>query len=165
MTHYSYYQSPIGLLKLTFDHSALCRIEITNENVQCRPVPGPIPQYINTVHKWLDSYFAGTPEDSSSISLKLDGTPFQRTVWRHLQDIPYGQYTTYGQIAKTIAKELGVPKMSAQAVGQAVGKNPLLILIPCHRVLGSNQKLTGFSAGIEVKKQLLDHEIIPYADR
>ena len=106
----------------------------------------------DSVIRWLDAYFAGKPMPVD-LPLSPAGTDFQRRVWDILLTIPYGETTTYG----AIAKQLGAP-MSAQAVGQAVGKNPLAIIIPCHRVVGANGQLTGYAWGIERKQWLLRHE-------
>ena len=86
------------------------------------------------------------------------GTPFQILVWKILQKIPYGKTVTYGEIAKEIAKQKGMPRMSAQAVGGAVGHNAISIIIPCHRVVGSNGSLTGYAGGLQKKIKLLTHE-------
>ena len=103
---------------------------------------------------WLAIYFAGRcPNFSPEITFK--GTAFQERVWNELQKIPYGQTTTYGEIAKRLAAEQGQRHMSAQAVGRAVGHNPIAIIIPCHRVIGSGGKLTGYSGGLERKEKLL----------
>ena len=90
--------------------------------------------------------------------LHMSGTPFQMAVWETLREIPYGQTTTYGAIARKIARQRGLSKMSAQAVGQAVGRNELSILVPCHRVVGTNGSLTGYAGGIDKKIQLLQLE-------
>ncbi len=102
---------------------------------------------------WLERYFAGQRPEPEELPLAPQGTPFQQQVWKLLLDIPYGEFRTYGQLAK----HFDAP-MSAQAIGQAVGRNPIGILIPCHRILGAGGKLTGYSAGLEVKRWLLHHE-------
>lgn len=107
--------------------------------------------------KWLAEYFAGR-EPKVSVPLKLQGSEFQMQVWRLLQDIPYGRLVTYGDIAKKIAAQKGVARMSAQAVGGAVGRNPLCILIPCHRVIGADGSLTGYAGGMWRKVRLLQLE-------
>ena len=109
------------------------------------------------VETWLESYFSGK-QTPIKISLQPKGTIFQERVWQLLQEIPYGETMTYGEIAQRIAKEKGVATYSAQAVGQAVGKNPISILIPCHRVLGKNGTLTGYAGGVHRKEQLLHLE-------
>ena len=109
------------------------------------------------VETWLESYFSGK-QTPISFPLKPKGTIFQERVWQLLQEIPYGETMTYGEIAQRIAKEKCVATYSAQAVGQAVGKNPISILIPCHRVLGKNGALTGYAGGVHRKEQLLKLE-------
>jgi len=111
-------------------------------------------QIFGQVETWLESYFSGE-QTPIKISLQPKGTMFQERVWKILQEIPYGETMTYGEIAQRIAKEKGVETYSAQAVGQAVGKNPISILIPCHRVLGKNGALTGYVGGVHRKEQLL----------
>lgn len=107
--------------------------------------------------RWLDIYFSGQQPDFMP-PLHMSGTPFQMAVWETLREIPYGQTTTYGAIARKIARQRGLSKMSAQAVGQAVGRNELSILVPCHRVVGTNGSLTGYAGGIDKKIQLLQLE-------
>ncbi len=106
---------------------------------------------------WLDIYFSGKNPDFTP-KLKLEGSDFQLTVWNILKEIPYGQTTTYGKIAQKIALQKEINKVSAQAVGGAVGRNPISIIIPCHRVIGHNGNLTGYAGGLEIKKLLLDNE-------
>lgn len=105
---------------------------------------------------WLDQYFNGK-KPFITPPIQLEGTEFRKSVWSILQTIPYGNTTTYGDIGKQIAQQQG-KKYSAQAVGGAVGHNPISIIIPCHRVIGSNGKLTGYAGGIERKKYMLDLE-------
>lgn len=107
---------------------------------------------------WLDRYFRGENPEISELSLAPIGNDFRQRVWQILCEIPYGEVITYGDIAKIIAKENGNGRMSAQAVGGAVGHNPISIIIPCHRVVGSNGSLTGYAGGIETKIKLLKHE-------
>lgn len=157
---YDTYSSPIGILKIISENGQLIGIESTKETNRSYAIEQSTVSIL--VKNWLDQYFQGNIHSSSDIPVKLIGTEFQQYVWNILQSIPFGQTLTYGQIAQKTAKHFGSDKMSAQAIGQAVSKNPILILIPCHRVIGANQKITGFSAGIELKKWLLDHEKIPY---
>lgn len=107
--------------------------------------------------KWLDVYFSGE-EPQFSVPLHLIGTPFQTEVWQILRIIPYGNTITYGEIAKLLAIRRCMPHMSAQAVGGAVGRNPVSVIVPCHRVLGANKNLTGYAGGLEIKKALLTLE-------
>lgn len=106
---------------------------------------------------WLDQYFNGK-KPTIYPPMELDGTPFRKSVWTILETIPYGKTTTYGAIGKQLAEAARKFKMSAQAVGGAVGHNPISIIIPCHRVIGSDGKLTGYAGGIERKKYMLDLE-------
>lgn len=109
--------------------------------------------------QWLQIYFSGKEPDFS-VPLHFSGTDFQKEVWKLLCDIPYGQTTTYGEIARRLALQKELPHMSAQAVGGAVGHNKISVLVPCHRVLGSNGSLTGYAGGLEKKKYLLELEHI-----
>ena len=106
---------------------------------------------------WLDRYFSGQRPDPHELPLNPGGTAFQHRVWKILADIPYGQTVTYGDIARQMEAESG-KKMSAQAVGGAVGHNPLCVIVPCHRVVGTKGNLTGFGGGIDTKVKLLEHE-------
>lgn len=115
-----------------------------------------IPVFVATV-RWLDIYFSGKAPDFTP-PIKMETTSFRKAVWEILLEIPFGQTMTYGEIAGKIAKQKGLPKMSAQAVGGAVGHNAISLIIPCHRVVGTNGSLTGYSGGIEKKAQLLTLE-------
>lgn len=113
----------------------------------------------NQTEQWLQIYFSGKEPDFS-VPLHFSGTDFQKEVWKLLCTIPYGQTAAYGEIACRLALQKGLPHMSAQAVGGAVGHNKISILVPCHRVLGSNGSLTGYAGGLERKKYLLELEHI-----
>ena len=106
---------------------------------------------------WLNQYFNGK-KPFITPPIQLEGTEFRKSVWSILQTIPYGDTTTYGDIGNQIAQEQGKEKFSAQAVGGALGHNPISIIVPCHRVIGSNGQLTGYAGGIERKKYMLDLE-------
>lgn len=108
--------------------------------------------------RWLDRYFTGEKPDISELPLAPIGGVFRQGVWRILCEIPYGEVMTYGDIAKKMAVRMGKESMSSQAVGGAVGHNPISIIIPCHRVVGSNGSLTGFAGGIQTKIKLLELE-------
>lgn len=114
------------------------------------------PEYpvFSLLRSWLAEYFAGKCPQAA-VPLKPHGTPFQRGVWNILLHIPYGQLTTYGHIAAKMAAARNLATMSAQAVGGAVGHNPISVLIPCHRVVGSSGKLTGYAGGLDKKEALL----------
>ena len=103
---------------------------------------------------WLDIYFSGKEPDFMP-PIHLTGSPFRLSVWKLLQQIPYGKTMTYGELARRIAGQRGISHMSAQAVGGAVGHNPISIIVPCHRVVGSDGSLTGYAGGVERKEQLL----------
>ena len=107
---------------------------------------------------WLDRYFKGEKPLIDEIDLAPIGSDFAKIVWKLLCEIPYGEVTTYGEISKKVAKIMNKNKMSAQAVGGAVGHNPISIIIPCHRVIGTNGSLTGYAGGIDKKIFLLKHE-------
>lgn len=109
-------------------------------------------EIFQATRRWLDSYFQGENPDLAHLSLAPQGTPFQKRVWAALAGIPYGTTVTYGQLAKELNCK------SAQAIGSAVGKNPLSILVPCHRVLGAKGQLTGYAGGLERKQALLELE-------
>lgn len=104
--------------------------------------------------EWLDCYFSGKKPDFTP-ALQLNDTPFRIAIWKILQQIPYGEAVTYKDIAQEIARQKGISSMSAQAIGGAVGHNPISIIIPCHRVIGSNGNLTGYAGGLDRKINLL----------
>lgn len=157
------YTSPIGTITLESDGTALTglwiegqRTDIPNDTKHAQEEP-PTDPILMQACKWLDIYFTGK-EPPFMPPVKLNGTPFQLAVWHILQNIPYGTTITYGDIAKEIAAQTGKAKMSAQAVGGAVGSNPVSIIVPCHRVMGANGRLTGYQGGIPLKTALLKLE-------
>ena len=115
---------------------------------------GEILPVFEETKKWLDIYFDGKEPDFTP-RLHLQGSPFRIEVWEILLKIPYGKTTTYKEIAERVAAQRGIPSMSAQAVGGAVGHNPISIIVPCHRILGTDGSLTGYAGGVEKKKSLL----------
>ena len=153
MTVYSCYDSPVGLLRLESDGQNLTGLYYTSES---KYSDTDLPLF-QSVREWLDAYFRGEPYEPD-FPIQLSGTPFQQQVWLILRTIPYGQTRTYGDIAREIAGMTGKTRMSSQAVGQAVGRNPVSIIIPCHRVIGSGGRLTGYAGGLERKEWLLRHE-------
>lgn len=116
---------------------------------------GDAPEIFGRTKDWLERYFAGKRPSAMELPLAPPGSAFQKEVWKRLCEIPYGSVTTYGALAKEMAAFLGRSSMSAQAVGGAVGHNPISIIIPCHRVVGSDGSLTGYAGGIEKKRRLL----------
>lgn len=155
----THYNSPLGditLLGTERGLSGLCfpmmSMPIANASSQ-----GKKPQPLREAEEWLDRYFLG--EIPTFIpTIDIHGTPFQRLVWSKLQNIPYGSTITYGEVAKEVADSLGVKRMSAQAIGRAVGANPVPILLPCHRVIGCGERLVGYAGGVNLKRFLLDWE-------
>lgn len=107
--------------------------------------------------RWLDGYFSGNAPDFTP-SIEIIGTPFMRSVLEAVLNIPYGSTKTYGEIAEEIAAKEGIPHMSAQAVGGALAHNPILLIVPCHRVVGKDGSLTGYAGGIERKQKLIEME-------
>ena len=153
--------SPLGEVRLRSDGESLTGLWFVGQVNDAKAISdleikNDLPIF-GQVESWLESYFSGK-QTSITIPLQPKGTSFQQRVWQILQEIPYGETMTYGEIAQRIAKEKGVATYSAQAVGQAVGKNPISILIPCHRVLGKNGTLTGYAGGVHRKEQLLKLE-------
>lgn len=112
---------------------------------------------------WLDRYFSNKKPKIEELSLAPSGNEFRQSVWKILCSIPYGEVITYKDIASDIARQRGLAKMSAQAIGGAVGHNPISIIIPCHRVVGTNGSLTGYAGGIDTKIKLLKHENVDIA--
>ena len=151
-------QTPLGEVRLRSDGKSLTGLwfvgQVNDVKNNCDiEIKDDLPIFVQ-VESWLESYFSGK-QTPIKIPLQPKGTSFQERVWKILQEIPYGETMTYGDIAQRIAKEKGIATYSAQAVGQAVGKNPISILIPCHRVLGKNGALTGYAGGVHRKEQLL----------
>ena len=152
--HYvAYYNSPLGTITMAADEKWLIGLWFEG-------------QMIRQTRRWLDLYFAGQPTDFTP-PLHLTGSDFQLAVWHELLTIAAGQTATYRQIAMSIARRKGVRSMSAQAVGNAVGRNPISIIIPCHRILGTDGSLRGYAGGLERKEWLLRHEgiALPLAPR
>ena len=154
-------QTPLGEVRLRSDEKSLTGLwfvgQVNDAKNNCDiEIKDDLPIFVQ-VETWLESYFSGT-QTPITFPLQPKGTIFQEEVWKILQEIPYGETMTYGEIAQRIAKEKGVATYSGQAVGQAVGKNPISILIPCHRVLGKNGALTGYAGGVHRKEQLLKLE-------
>lgn len=159
MTYTYKIKTKLGTITLASDGTNLTGLWLDTQkpNIKKDAVNKQLPIFIET-EKWLEEYFnQKTPK--SNPPLKLEGTNFQKDVWEILKQIPYGKTTTYGDIAKTLEKKYQ-RKMSAQAVGRAVGKNPISIIVPCHRVVGSNGNLTGYAGGIDKKIKLLQIEQI-----
>ena len=161
MKYISYYNSPLGKILLASDEIGLFGAWFENQKYYADiDLSDAISEENDTLikaKKWLDNYFQKQP-NNIDVPLHIIGTEFQKEVWKILLTIPYGKTTTYGKLAKEIAENRGIEKMSSRAVGHAVGRNHLSIFIPCHRVVGSNNKLTGYASGIERKEYLLNLE-------
>ena len=154
-------QTPLGEVRLRSDGESLTGLWFVGQVNDAKDIcdiemKNDLPIFAQ-VESWLKSYFSGK-QTPITFPLQPKGTIFQERVWQILQEIPYGETMTYGEIAQRIAKEKGVATYSAQAVGQAVGKNPISILTPRHRVLGKNGTLTGYAGGVHRKEQLLKLE-------
>ncbi len=159
MKYINKYNSKIGNLILASNGDAITGIWFENQKNFINTFPEKetnLPIFDET-KKWLDIYFTGKNPNFMP-NIILNGSEFRLKVWNILKQIPYGKITTYGEIAKKIAEEKSIKKMSAQAVGSAIGHNPVSIIIPCHRVIGNNGKLTGYAGGIERKYELLKLE-------
>ena len=155
------YLSPLGGILLAADEIGLTGLWFDGEKYFAENLPRehavqetPILQ---ETKRWLDVYFSGKQPDFM-LPLHPVGSPFRQAVWALLLQIPYGQTVTYGELARQLAAKQGRAKMSAQAVGGAVGHNEISIIIPCHRVVGTNGSLTGYAGGITKKKKLLELE-------
>ncbi len=157
------YNSPIGNITLCADVHNLVGLWINGQKyfedtVNEEMHPKDDLSVFQQTKEWLNRYFKGEKPEISELPLAPIGNEFRQAVWKILCEIPYGEVITYGSIAQKIAAQRGISRMSAQAVGGAVGHNPISIIIPCHRVVGTNGSLTGYSGGINLKIKLLEHE-------
>ena len=161
MQYTNHYHSPLGEILLAADALGLTGLWFEGQKyfalyLDREHEEKDLPIFDMT-KKWLDIYFSGREPDFKPL-LHFTGTDFQNQVWEILYEIPYGQTTTYGEIAKELAARRGLARMSAQAVGGAVGHNEISIIVPCHRVVGANGSLTGYAGGIDKKMALLKLE-------
>lgn len=164
MQYINYYHSPLGNILLVSDNIGLTGLWFENQKYYAYKLnqeheEKELPVFEQT-KSWLDIYFSGREPDFT-LPTHMIGTPFQISVWEILKQIPYGKIITYGEIAHKIAQQKGISQMSAQAVGGAVGHNGTSIIIPCHRVVGTNGSLTGYAGGIDRKIKLLSLEKVP----
>lgn len=163
MIYTSFYESPVGKILLASRDGKLIGAWIKDQKYYFRKLEEEVLEkddelILKKARDWLDRYFNLERPSISELSLNPEGSEFRQKVWKILCQIPYGETITYGEIAKRIAIELGKDKMSAQAIGGAVGHNPISIIIPCHRVIGKKGDLVGYAGGIDIKIKLLDLE-------
>ena len=161
MTFIQHYDSPLGGILLAADEIGLTGLWFDGQKYFARDLPAERVErstpVLSEAKRWLDVYFTGKEPDYMP-PLHPAGSAFRQSVWDILLQIPYGQTTTYGEIAWQLAEKQGLPRMSAQAVGGAVGHNEISVIIPCHRVVGTNGSLTGYAGGIDKKVKLLEWE-------
>lgn len=163
MLYKALYTSPIGELTLASDGENLVGLWFKGQKYFAHGITEELIEnsclkIFAVTKNWLDRYFKGENPAISELKLAPRGNEFRQEVWRILCEIPYGKTTTYGDIAQKLAARRGLERMSAQAVGGAVGHNPISIIIPCHRVVGKNGSLTGYAGGIRNKIKLLELE-------
>lgn len=161
MIYTYHYTSPLGRITLASNGTELTGLWFDGQKYFGATIPKEhieknLPIFDQSTD-WLDLYFSGKKPDFTP-PLSMETTPFRQLVWKIMLTIPYGETMTYGEIADKIAKQKGLPKMSAQAVGDAAGHNCITLIIPCHRVVGTNGSLTGYAGGIDKKIQLLKLE-------
>lgn len=157
------YLSPVGTLTLASDGENLAGLWLKGQKYFGGTIPEPMSEnndlaVFTKTKDWLDKYFSKEQPKISELPLAPIGSEFRQNVWKILCEIPYGEVITYGEIAAKMAASLHKDKMSSQAVGGAVGHNPISIIIPCHRVVGSTGSLTGYAGGIQTKIKLLELE-------
>ncbi|SHK71621.1 methylated-DNA--[protein]-cysteine S-methyltransferase [Desulforamulus aeronauticus] len=157
------YPSLVGTITLACDGKNLVGLWVAGQKYHGDTIPEAMLEnndmpIFDAAKKWLDRYFAGERPDISELPLAPIGSEFRQGVWDILCEIPYGKVITYGDISKRMAAKMNKESMSSQAVGGAVGHNPISIIIPCHRVVGSNGSLTGYAGGIHTKVKLLELE-------
>lgn len=157
------YASPVGRLTLASDGKNIVGLWMEGQKYFSGSIKESMSSrddlpVFTAVKDWLDRYFAGEKPQVAGLALAPEGSAFRQEVWKLLCEIPYGEVMTYGAIAKKMAEKMNRQSMSAQAVGGAVGHNPISIIIPCHRVIGSDGSLTGYAGGLERKIWLLELE-------
>ena len=157
MYDYIRYRSPLGMLTVAAEGEALTAVVFEGQKYARQHLAGEGQEretpVLRAARLWLDAYFAGERPDPAALPLSPRGTEFQRAVWRELGTIPYGETRSYGALARRLGS-------SARAVGSAVGRNPISLVIPCHRVLGAKGALTGYAGGLDRKERLLALESV-----
>ena len=161
MEYIHHYESPLGAITMASDGEALIGLWFDGQKYFADCLESEYEEKMLPIFEqadqWLSIYFSGQQPDFTPM-LSMKTTEFRKAVWEIMLSIPYGKTMTYGVIAARIAKQKGLQKMSAQAVGGAVGHNSISLIIPCHRVVGTNGSLTGYAGGIEKKVKLLELE-------
>lgn len=161
MQYTNHYRSPLGGITMASNGTAITGLWFDGQKYFAG-TPDAVHQeadmpIFSEARRWLDTYFSGQEPDFTP-PLCPQGSPFRKRVWQLLTAIPYGSVATYAQLGRLVARESGLKSMSSQAIGSAVGHNPISIIIPCHRVVGSNGSLTGYAGGLERKAALLKIE-------
>lgn len=161
MIYTAQYMSPLGAMTLACDEEAIIGLWFNDQRHFAATLPETVEMKMHPLLtegvRWLERYYAGREPDFLP-PLRYDSTPFRKMVGDVMLTIPYGKTMTYGEIAARVAESRGISKMSAQAVGGAVGHNPISLMLPCHRVVGTNGSLTGYAGGIDRKWKLLTLE-------
>ena len=161
MIQTAFYDAPYGRYVMAAEDGALTGVWLEGQKYFPSDLPAPFgeeAEIFARTRRWLDAYFAGRQPEVSALPIAPRGSAFAQSVWQLLLEIPYGQTVSYGELAKRLAEQRGLSQLSAQAVGGAVGHNPISIIIPCHRVLGAKNRLTGYAGGLDVKTFLLKLE-------
>ena len=178
MLYLTEYASPLGMLSISCSKQGLVGLWIEGQKYFQSTLTGkevktifielddvknhenrnPAVKFLTKTISWLERYFRGEKPEIGDLLLDPQGSEFRKLVWKNLCEIPYGEVITYGELAKKVAVQMGKESMSAQAIGGAVGHNPISIIIPCHRVVGADGSLTGYAGGVEKKKWLLEME-------
>lgn len=162
MIYISKYKSKLGNITLASDGINLTGLWFNGQKYFLSNVGKEIEEknleVFDKTKLWLDKYFSGERVNTNELRLKPEGTDFRKKIWKILCEIPYGQITTYSKIGKLLIQRENKESYSAQAIGGAVGHNPISIIIPCHRVIGTNGNLIGYAGGLEKKKKLLEIE-------
>ena len=167
MIQTAFYAAPYGRYVMAAEDGALTGVWLEGQKYFPSGLPEPSDgeaEIFAHTRRWLDAYFAGKQPEVSALPIAPKGSAFAQSVWQLLLEIPYGQTVTYGELAKRLAEQRGLAQLSAQAVGGAVGHNPISVIIPCHRVLSIGGKLTGFAGGLDVKRALLKLEGIKWKE-
>lgn len=163
MIYKAYFNSPVGKILLASENNQLIGLWLENQKYYLGQIKEELIENDNEeilvkTKAWLNEYFKGNQPKIAELALNTKGSEFAKTVWASLINIPYGETTTYKNLSLEVARKLNKKSISCQAIGGAIGHNPISIIIPCHRVIGSNGSLTGYAGGLSKKEKLLEHE-------